>query len=105
MLPEVKSRLLQMQAQHRLYQEAQAQISANATSKAWQQTEQSFQALQTMLQQMADDGILVQDLDRGLIDFPHWRNGEEVLLCYELAEDAIGYWHDLERGFGGRQPL
>jgi hypothetical protein len=50
-------------------------------------------------------GVLVKDLDTGLVDFPSVREGEEVLLCWRLGEDEIGYWHRLEDGFAGRQPL
>jgi hypothetical protein len=50
-------------------------------------------------------GILVKDLDRGLIDFPALREGEEVLLCWELGEEQVEYWHGLEEGFAGRKPL
>ena len=41
----------------------------------------------------------------GLIDFPAILEGREVYLCWELDEDGIGFWHDLESGYGGRQPL
>ena len=45
-------------------------------------------------------------LDRGLVDFPALRqNGEEVLLCWQVGEDAIAFWHGVEEGFAGRKPL
>jgi hypothetical protein len=50
-------------------------------------------------------GGLVKDLDAGLVDFPAKREGVEVLLCWRLGEDEIGYWHGLEEGFSGRKPL
>jgi hypothetical protein len=50
-------------------------------------------------------GVLVKDLDRGLVDFPALRGDEEVLLCWELGEDEIGFWHGLEEGYAGRKPL
>jgi hypothetical protein len=50
-------------------------------------------------------GALVKDLDQGLVDFPARREGEDVLLCWRLGEDEIGYWHGLEEGFSGRKPL
>lgn len=50
-------------------------------------------------------GVLVKDLDRGLVDFPAWRGDEEVLLCWELGEDEVGFWHGLEDGYAGRKPL
>ena len=50
-------------------------------------------------------GGLVKDLDEGLVDFLAEREGEEVLLCWRLGEDEIGFWHGLEEGFSGRKPL
>ncbi len=49
--------------------------------------------------------VQVKDFDRGLIDFPAIREGREVLLCWELKERDIEYWHDLETGYTGREPL
>jgi hypothetical protein len=50
-------------------------------------------------------GAQVKDADEGLIDFPALREGEEVLLCWKLGEDEIGFWHGLEDGFGGRRSV
>lgn len=50
-------------------------------------------------------GGFVKDLDEGLVDFPAQRDGEEVLLCWRLGEDEVGFWHGLEEGFSGRKPL
>jgi len=48
---------------------------------------------------------LVKDLDAGLVDFPARRADEDVLLCWRLGEEEIGFWHGLEEGFSGRKPL
>jgi hypothetical protein len=50
-------------------------------------------------------GVVLKDLERGLIDFPHWREGREVYLCWEYAEDRIRFWHEIDSGYSGRQPL
>ncbi len=51
-------------------------------------------------------GVQLKDYERGLIDFPAMRDGRVVLLCWQLGEgDEIEWWHDLETGFAGRQPL
>ena len=49
--------------------------------------------------------MVLRDLDRGLVDFPSIRDDREVYLCWVEGEDEIGYWHDLEAGFAGREPL
>ena len=51
-------------------------------------------------------GVQLKDYTRGLIDFPSMRDGRVVLLCWQLGEgDRIEWWHEIEDGFGGRQPL
>lgn len=51
-------------------------------------------------------GIQLKDFDQGLIDFPSMRNGRIILLCWKLDEgDEILWWHDLDSGFSGRQPI
>jgi hypothetical protein len=51
-------------------------------------------------------GVQLKDYTRGLIDFPSMREGRIVLLCWQLGEgDEIGWWHDMESGFAGRQQL
>jgi hypothetical protein len=49
--------------------------------------------------------IVLRDVDRGLVDFPALRDGEEVYLCWLVDEDEIGYWHTPDAGFAGRRPL
>ena len=50
-------------------------------------------------------GAQVKDLDTGLIDFPTIRDDEEALLCWQLGEEEIGWWHGADDGFAGRRPL
>src|SRR5438046_3053663 len=50
-------------------------------------------------------GVIVKDAERGLVDFPSHRGEEIVLLCWQLGEERVEYWHGLEDGFAGRQPL
>jgi hypothetical protein len=51
-------------------------------------------------------GVQLKDHERGLIDFPTLRDGRVVLLCWQLGEgDRVEWWHDVDAGFAGRQPL
>jgi hypothetical protein len=50
-------------------------------------------------------GVEVKSIDQGLVDFPHIRDGRLVYLCWQSGEGDIAYWHDLDAGFAGRQPL
>ena len=50
-------------------------------------------------------GVLLKDLDMGLLDFPHEREGRVVFLCWHPPEERVEYWHEIEAGYPGRQPL
>jgi hypothetical protein len=57
------------------------------------------------LEQITALGVEVKDLSHGLIDFPSVRDGRVVYLCWRLGEDRIAFWHDLDAGFAGREPI
>jgi hypothetical protein len=50
-------------------------------------------------------GIVLKDRRLGLIDFPGELDGRKVWLCWRLGEAAVQYWHDLDAGYAGRQPI
>jgi hypothetical protein len=64
-----------------------------------------LQVMTRGLAQLQAMGILLKDLERGLIDFPHQRDGREVYLCWKYGEERIDYWHETDSGYSGRQPL
>ena len=66
---------------------------------------EAFVELRGALARFRDAGIVLRDLERGLVDFPAIRAGREVYLCWIEGEPEIGFWHDLEAGFEGRKPL
>jgi len=61
--------------------------------------------LEAVLKQFNALGCQLKDLDQGLVDFVAVREDELVLLCWKENEDEISYWHDMESGFAGRQPI
>ncbi len=50
-------------------------------------------------------GVIVKDIDDGLIDFPFMLNGQDAFLCWQLGEDKIRYWHDCDSGYENRKPI
>lgn len=64
-----------------------------------------FQIIQMGSQAIQDLGIEIKDINTGLVDFPSEREGRVVYLCWRYGEDTIEYWHELDAGFAGRQPL
>jgi hypothetical protein len=70
-----------------------------------EQLEEEGAAVARCVERLGRLGVLVKDLDRGLVDFPALHAGEEVLLCWQVGEDEVAYWHGLEEGFAGRKDL
>ena len=64
-----------------------------------------FDRLDLVLHQLQDMGIEVKDLTTGLIDFLALKDGREVYLCWKYNEGTIQFWHEIEAGFAGRQPI
>jgi len=74
-------------------------------AEADQRLEQAASELAGSIDRIQAAGVLVKDLDRGLLDFPARREGEEILLCWHVGEDEIRFWHGVDEGFAGRKPL
>ena len=66
---------------------------------------EAFLEVRDLLAEIQGLGIVIRDIDRGLIDFPAILEDREVYLCWQFDEQEIEFWHDLESGYGGRQPL
>ncbi|QLQ04915.1 MAG: DUF2203 domain-containing protein [Anaerolineae bacterium] len=65
-----------------------------------------FGQVEALVDEIRNTGCRAKDVQMGLVDFLHRRpDGRIVLLCWRLGEDQIGYWHELDSGFQGRQPL
>ncbi len=64
-----------------------------------------IQRAKDSLQELDAIGVQVKDLEAGLLDFPCELEGETVLLCWKRGEPRIGFWHRMEDGFRGRQPI
>jgi len=75
-----------------------------AAAEAWKsQRDSGAQALKTTLGRIEDRGVVVKDLDVGLIDFPTLYRGQEVYLCWRMDEADIDFWHGTQEGFAGRK--
>jgi hypothetical protein len=64
-----------------------------------------FERIESSVHALSEMGCILKDINSGLVDFPTIRNGREVLLCWRYDELEVGFWHDAEAGFAGRQPL
>jgi hypothetical protein len=76
------------------------EIVASRTRK-----DSSARVLKAAMERIEEIGCQVKDLETGLIDFPTLYRDQEVYLCWKLGETGISYWHHIEDGFRGRQPI
>jgi len=61
--------------------------------------------LEHFQRELAELGVEFKDYVQGLVDFPAERDGRAVYLCWRLGEPAVEYWHEIDAGYAGRQPL
>lgn len=59
----------------------------------------------SIIDEIGNMGVIVRDIDQGLVDFPAERYGERVYLCWKYGEKEIAYWHEAREGFLGRKPI
>lgn len=57
------------------------------------------------LREIAELGVQMKSIDNGIVDFPGELDGRPIMLCWQLGEQSVNHWHDVESGFAGRQPL
>ena len=79
--------------------------AGNGGSQAASQLVMEFERLDALVHQVQDMGVLLKDLNIGLLDFPFLKDGHEIYLCWKYGEWDIAYWHEVEAGYAGRQPL
>jgi hypothetical protein len=64
-----------------------------------------FEKFDALIHEIQATGILIKDVNMGLLDFPALKDGREVYLCWQYGEGEIAFWHEVEAGFAGRQPI
>ena len=79
--------------------------AGNGGNRALSNLVQDFEKLDALIHQIQDAGAQIKDINTGLLDFSALKNGREVYLCWQHGEDDIQYWHEVEAGFVGRQPI
>lgn len=64
-----------------------------------------YDRLQQFIDELHDLGVELKDYQMGLIDFVARHQGRDVYLCWRLGEEQVAYWHEMQAGFAGRQPV
>jgi hypothetical protein len=79
--------------------------AGNGGSRKAGELSELFLKFEQLLKRLHSFGCELKGLEQGLIDFPAIINNRQVYLCWQYNEPEILYWHDLDAGFAGRQPL
>jgi hypothetical protein len=116
LVPEIRPLLAAMQVEHRRMRDEMSRL--NELTPAMRQNGHAPQAeeherlimelgesLREKLDQFELMGIEVKDIEHGVIDFPSERDGHIIFLCWQVDEETITHWHEIDTGFAGRQLL
>jgi len=79
--------------------------AGNGGNRALSNLVQDFEKFDALIHRIQDTDVLIKDINIGLLDFPALRDGSEVYLCWQYGEGEIAFWHEVEAGFAGRQPI
>jgi hypothetical protein len=79
--------------------------AGNGGNRALSDMVEDFEKLDALIHQVQDIGAQIKDINTGLLDFSALKDGREVYLCWQYGEDNIQFWHEIEAGFAGRQPI
>ena len=120
MLPQIREWMREAVAMKSQYEEAEQAVQSLATritmmggivvnreraAEDKARRDVAGQRLRSVLENFEQSGVLVKDLDKGLVDFPTLLRGEEVYLCWKLDEASIQFWHGTNEGFAGRKAI
>ena len=79
--------------------------AGNGGNRALSNMVQDFEKLDALVHSILETGALIKDINIGLLDFPALRDEREVYLCWKYGEGEIAFWHEVEAGYAGRQPI
>ena len=79
--------------------------AGNGGSQAASKLVKEFERLDALVHQIQESGAIFKDINLGLLDFPAWKDGRVVYLCWKYGERDIAYWHEIEAGYAGRQSI
>lgn len=115
LLPEIRGTLLALAVERRRAGEAHAGLhrelratgdrSPDAQEALEQRTADLRAGVQALLEHLESLGVMVRDLDAGLVDIPTMRDGEPAWLCWRLSDPELAWWHTTSEGFTSRRPL
>lgn len=88
-----------------IYMSGGSYVNVTDVSKKRAEMEDHLRRVRETVAEIDAIGVQVKDLEAGLLDFPFRLDDQIVLLCWRKGETSIDFWHTLESGFKGRQPV
>lgn len=79
--------------------------AGNGGNKTMSRLVDDFERLDALIHKILGTGVQIKDINIGLLDFSAERDGREVYLCWKYGEDDIAFWHEIDAGYAGRQPI
>jgi hypothetical protein len=79
--------------------------AGNGGNRTLSRVVQDFEKLDALVHRILDTGVLIKDINTGLLDFLALKDGREVYLCWQYGEGDIAFWHEVDAGYAGRQPI
>jgi hypothetical protein len=77
----------------------------NGGNRALSSIVQDFERLDALVHRIQALDVLLKDINLGLLACPARKDGRVVYLCWQYGEGEIRFWHEVEAGFAGRQPI
>jgi hypothetical protein len=113
LLPEVRATLIQLAIERRRADDAHAalhrQLGADPAhrgrARLEAETAERRARVKALLDHLESRGVVVRDLETGLVDFPTVREGERAWLCWRLDDPQLAFWHSTREGYASRRPL
>ena len=107
-LPLVKRIVGDIVKTHGLILRLQAEMDRAAGKEqaaAQSRLDESVGRLEDYVEELTEIGCELKDYQVGLIDFVGRHETRDVYLCWKLGEEKIDFWHEINAGYAGRQPV
>ncbi len=112
LLPQVRAILLQLalerhraDASHQALHRHLGDRESGDQQRLESDTAEHRAQVRSLLEYLESLGVVVRDLESGLVDFPTVRDGEPAWLCWRLDDPDLGWWHTTREGYASRRPL
>lgn len=109
LLDHLAPALVELRAKHeasaRIRESIAVSAAGNGSSPARARWSRTLARVAELFERIEDWGVIIRDIDTGLVDFPALIGGQEAFYCWRLGEPEVSHWHSPDDGFKGRRRL